>query len=76
MDFNVFLENLANQFDETNPGEITAETNYRELDEYSSLIALCIISMVDEEYNVPLKGEDIRSAPTVEQLYNLVKSRM
>ena len=48
---------------------------YKNLDEWSSLIALSIIAMVDEEYDVALKGDDIRNTVTIEDLYNLVKSR-
>ena len=31
--------------------------------------------MVDEEYDVQLKGDDMRSAETIEELYNIVKSK-
>jgi len=31
--------------------------------------------MVDEEYGVALKGDDIRSANTIEDLYNIIKSK-
>lgn len=54
----------------------TAETAFHDLDEYSSLIALSIIAMVDEEYDVALKGDDMKSAVTIEDLYNIVKSKM
>jgi len=75
MELNEFIENFANQFDDTDASEIKAETVYKELDEWSSLLALSVIAMVDEEYDVALKGDDIRSAQTVEDLYNLVKER-
>ena len=75
MDLSKFLENFAEQFDETDPSEITANTNFRDLDEWSSLMALSIIAMVDEEYDVQLKGNDIREAHTVEDLFNTVKSK-
>ena len=74
MDLKVFIEHFVEQFDDTT--EITASTVFHELDEYSSLIALSIIAMVDEEYDVQLKGDDIRSAVTVEDLFNIVKSKM
>jgi acyl carrier protein len=45
------------------------------LDEWSSLIALSVIAMADEEYDVALKGDDIRNATTVEDLFNLTKSK-
>ena len=75
MDLNEFVENFANQFDETDPAEITAATRFRDLEEWSSLIALSIIAMADEEYDVTLKGDDIRNANTVEDLFNVVKAK-
>ncbi len=71
-----FIQNFADQFDDTDPSEITASTNYRELEEWSSLIALSVIAMVDDEYEVTLKGDDITGCTTVEDLFNLVKSRV
>ena len=75
MELNEFVENFANQFDETDPSEIQAATAFHELDEWSSLIALSIIAMVDEEYDVTLKGDDIKNAVTVEDLFNTVKAK-
>lgn len=75
MELNEFVKNFAEQFEETDASEITAGTEYKNLDEWSSLIALSIIAMVDEEYDVALKGDDIRNTVTIEDLYNLVKSR-
>ena len=75
MELNEFIENFANQFDETDPSEITATTVYKDLDEWSSLIALSIIAMADEEYDVSLKGDDIKKASTVEDLFNIVKDK-
>ena len=75
MELNQFIQNFADQFEDTDPAEIKAETVFHELDEYSSLIALSIIAMVDEEYDVQLKGDDMRSAVTVEDLFKIVKSK-
>lgn len=70
-----FLENFANLFDETDASQITLSTEFRNLDEWSSLIALSVIAMADEEYDVKLKGDDIKYATTVEDLFNIVKSK-
>ena len=70
-----FLENFANLFDETDPSEITLSTEFRNLDEWSSLITLSVIAMADEEYDVKLKGDDIKNAETVEDLYNIIKDK-
>ena len=71
-----FVQNFANLFDETDATEISLSTEIRSLDEWSSFIALSVIAMANEEYNVKLKGDDIKAAHTVEDLYNVVKSRM
>lgn len=75
MELNQFIQNFADQFDETDPSEIQADTVFHDLDEYSSLIALSIIAMVDEEYDVQLKGDDMRKAVTVEDLFDIVKAK-
>ena len=76
MELKSFIENFAAQFDDTDASVFTAETKFRDLDEWSSLIGLSLIAMVDEEYDITLKGDDIKNANTVEDLFNTVKSKM
>lgn len=75
MEIKEFIENFVAQFDETDATEITTTTEFKNLAEWSSLIALSIIAMADEEYDVQLKGDDIRNASTVEDLFNVIKSK-
>lgn len=75
MELNQFIENFAAQFDDTDASEIKAETAFKELEEWSSLTALSVIAMVDEEYDVKVKGDDIRNSRTVNDLFEVVKSR-
>ena len=75
MELNDFIEKFAEQFDETDASEFKADTEFKGLDEWSSLMALSIIAMVDDEYDITLKGDDIRAAETIEDLFNIVKSK-
>lgn len=75
MEIKEFIENFAEQFEDTDASEITAATEFKNLDEWSSLIALSVIAMVDEEYDVTIKGDDIRNSNTVEDLFNVVKAK-
>ena len=75
MDLNEFISNVADQFDDTDSSEIKADTIFKELDEWSSLIALSIIAMVDDEYGVTIKGTDIKNSATIEDLFNVVKGK-
>lgn len=76
MELKEFIMNFSNQFDDTDSNVFTAETKFHELEEWSSLIALSIIAMVDEEYDVTLKGDDIKNAQTIEDLFLRIKSKM
>lgn len=75
MELNEFIKNFADQFDETEASAFTPETVFHDLDEYSSLIALSIIAMVDDEYEVTLTGDDMRAAVTIQDLFNTVKAK-
>lgn len=75
MEIKEFIEHFAEQFDDTDISEFKPETVFHELDEYSSLIALTIIGMIDEEYDVAIGAEEMSSAVTIEDLFNIVKSK-
>lgn len=74
MNLDDFIVNFADQFDETNQELFKASTKFKDLDEWSSIIALSIIAMIDEEYNVQIKGSDIRDSETIEDLFNRVNN--
>ena len=76
MELKDFIANFAEQFDETDVNEFKPETIFHDLEEYSSLVALSIIAMINEEYDVTLKGDDMSAAVTIEDLFNIVKSKM
>ena len=75
MDLNEFVENVKDQF-EDDVVDFGPETHFRELDEWSSLLSLSIIAMVDDEYDVVIKADDIKSCTTVADLYNLVSRKI
>ena len=76
MELNEFVAHFAEQFEETEPSMFAPETKYHELEEWSSLIGLSVIAMVDEEYDVTIKGNDVKNSVTIEDLFNIVKSRL
>ena len=75
MELKDFIEKFAEQFDETDASEFKADTEFKALDEWSSLTALSIIAMVDEEYDVAIKGDDVKNSETIEDLFNLVAAK-
>lgn len=76
MDIKEFISIFADQFDDLDASVLTPETEFKQLEDWNSLVALSVIAMVDEEYDVTLKGNDITGAKTIEDLFNTVQSKM
>ena len=75
MTLDEFVKAFAAEFDETPEDQFKANTEFKKLEEWGSLTALSIISMVDENMDKTITGADIRASKTIEDLYNLVNSK-
>ncbi len=75
MELNDFVAHFAEQFEETDASVFTPETRFRELEEWSSFIGLSVIAMVDDEYDILIKGDDIRKSNTIKDIYDIVVSK-
>lgn len=75
MTLDEFVKKFAAEFDETPVDQFTPSTDFRNLDEWGSLVALSIISMVDEVFAKRITGADIRGAKTIEDLYHIVLAK-
>ncbi|ATA77277.1 acyl carrier protein [Capnocytophaga canimorsus] len=70
-----FLEDFASIFDEIDASEITMSTEFKNFEEWSSLVALGLLAVMEEEYDVTLTHNDIKNAVTVADIYNIVKTQ-
>lgn len=75
MELKEFIENFAEQFDDTDASEITATTAFHDLNEWSSLTAMGVIAFVKTEYGKTLTGKEMKECVTVEDLFNLISSK-
>ncbi|ABR42341.1 putative acyl carrier protein [Parabacteroides distasonis] len=75
MELKEFIEHFAEQLDETDVSEIKPDTKFRDLDEWSSLVALGLMAMIDDEYDISLKADEMRRANTIQELFDLVKNK-
>ena len=75
MELNDFIKNFAEQFDDTDASEITASTEFHELEEWSSLTGMSVIAMAKTAYGKTITGKEIRECETVEDLFNLIASK-
>lgn len=75
MELNEFVENFAEQFDDTDASEITASTVFHDLDEWSSLTGMGVIALAKTEYGKAITGAELRACVTVEDVFNLIKNK-
>lgn len=75
MEIQKFIEEFADQFDDTDVSEIHPDTVYQELEDWSSLTAMGIIALAKAEYGKTITGREVRSCRTVVDLFNLIASK-
>ena len=70
-----FLQNFADQFDDE-PEGLSLETLFRDIDGWSSIVALSIMAMCAEEYDVILSANEMENSNRVSDIYNIVNERI
>lgn len=75
MELNDFIQNFADQFDDTDANEITSQTVFRDLDEWSSMTGLSVLNMAEKKYGVTLTFDELRHAITVQNLFDTIANK-
>lgn len=65
-----FLEVFRSVFQDGDGIEL--KTNFRELEEWSSMQALIVIAAIDERFGITIPERDFREAKTVIDLHKLI----
>lgn len=76
MEIQEFINHFEDVFEETDLSTLKAETNFRDLDEWSSLIALSTMAMISDEYDVELTADEMRANNTFKELFDIVKAKL
>ena len=74
MEMNDFIKDIADQFDDTELSQFTPATNFRELEEWSSLIAFAVLSIIEKKY-AQINVDELRQVNSIQELYELVISK-
>lgn len=69
-----FLQNIAEAL--FREDEIKLEDDFRQYEEWDSMAALSMIAMIDEQYQVKVSGDDIRSCVTLGDILKLISERV
>jgi len=71
-----FIEKIVDLFDETDPKEITISAQFRDLEEWSSLIGMGLMAMVTDEYGISINMVELHQCKTFEDISNLINSKL
>ena len=75
MEIKDFIENFVDQFDDLELADVKPESVMRDFDEWSSMIGLSLLNMADKEYGVKLTFDELRSAITVQDLFDTIAKK-
>ena len=75
MEINDFIANFADQFEDTDPEEITADSKFHDFDEWDSLIALAVLNMTEKKYGKKITFDEMKKCVTVTDLFNLIDKK-
>jgi acyl carrier protein len=71
-----FIKNIETEFEDLEAGKLQPETHFREVFDWNSINALILIAMVKTEYGVTINAEDIQKSKSINDLYEIVKSKV
>ena len=76
MTLDTFFDHFCDELDDTDINTIDTSTDFKNIEEWDSLVALSIIAMIDEEFEILLTGNDMMKSTTIEDLYKLIKTKL
>lgn len=75
MEPKTFVENVKQQFIDGEDVVLSLEADFRQTNSYDSLTGMTILVMLKDVYNVEISDVEFKSCKTLNELYNLVKSK-
>lgn len=70
-----FVKNFRELFEDVDPSLINADTKFRDMEDWDSIMGLSVIGMIDDEYGVEFNADDMHSCKTIQDLYNRIQSK-
>lgn len=69
-----FLDKVKTIFDETPHATIMFHTDFKQLDEWNSLLALSLIVLIEDNYSILISPDQIENSKTFEDLFLSINS--
>ena len=76
MEIQQFIRHFEDSIEGIEPDSLAADTRYHLLAQWDSLALLCLLAMIDCEYDVQIPGMELKSCDTLRDLFDLVASKL
>ena len=73
MDISEFVKQFADQFMNPEETDFSADTKFHELNGWTSMTALMVIAMIEDNFGTTVPSEVIRDAETIQDLFDAVQ---
>jgi acyl carrier protein len=67
-----FIEKIQSIFEDTPVEEITLNTKFKNLEEWSSLLILSLIVTIEDNFSILVTANQVEMSETFEDLYNTI----
>ncbi len=71
MDIKEFIKSFAEAIEVEDVEALTPETEFHDLDEWSSISVILVIAFLDEQFDKQVNNIAIREASTIQDLYDI-----
>ena len=71
-----FIKKVRDLFDETVPSEISLNSRFRDLEEWSSLIGMGLMAMSSDEYKISITPAELQKVQTFEELAQVIDHKL
>jgi len=76
MEIEQFVRHFENAIEGIDPNSLHGDTQYHLLPQWDSLALLCLLAMIDCEYNVQIPGMELKSCDTLRDIFDLVGAKL
>ena len=66
------IDLLKSMFEDIDTSDFNIDTEFKNNDEWDSMTALTLITLLDNEFNISISGEKIKELNTVKDLINYI----
>lgn len=70
-----FIKEFMSLLDSTNHIKITPETKFRDLDDWSSLLAIDLVAVAEKGFHTTFDMSELNKCDTIQDLYEIIKKR-